>query len=307
MPKFLAKPLRGLVVPPHTPFHADGSLNLEAVEKQASHFLRSRIDAVFIGGSTGEGSSLSLDERLALTRRWAEVTRGTTLRVIVHVGANALADARMLAHQAEAEGVAGIAAMSPSYFKPRSVDVLVACMAEIATAAVTTPFYFYDIPALTQVNFPMTEFLERAHLRIPTLAGIKFTNSDLASYQSCLRIHAGIWDLPWGIDQHFLGALAVGAQGAVGSSYNYAAPLYHNLIARFKAGDIAAAQEAQYRGVCLLRIMHGHGAIGAAKATMKMLGVDVGQVRLPNESLGEEQQSRLRLDLEKLGFFDWIR
>src|SRR5947208_724615 len=140
--------LHGLVAATHTPFHPDGGLNLAAVEKQAEHLLRDGVAAVFVGGTTGESHSLTVEERLALAKRWAEVVRGSGLRLVVHVGANCLADARALAAQAQEVRADAIAAVAPSYFKPRSVDVLVACCAEIACAAPAVPFYFYDIPSM---------------------------------------------------------------------------------------------------------------------------------------------------------------
>lgn len=176
-------PLHGLVAATHTPFKPDGSLHLAIVEQQAAHLLKNGVTLAFIGGSTGECHSLTLDERRALTQRWSDVARGTALRLVVHVGSNCLADARVLASQAQQLGAVAISALAPSYFKPRSLDTLIAGCADIATAAPETPFYFYDIPALTGVHFSMPDFLVQAAGRIPTLAGIKFTNTDLMAYQ----------------------------------------------------------------------------------------------------------------------------
>lgn len=298
-------PLHGLVAATHTPFHADGSLNLAIVETQLAHFLKWGVGFVFIGGTTGESSSLSLDERRALAQRWCEVARGTAVRVIVHVGSNCLADSRELAAQAQQLGAVAIAAVAPSYFKPRTLDTLIACCADIAAAAPETPFYYYDIPMLTGVSLPMPEFLEKAPARIPNLAGLKFTNPDLMAYLQCLR--AGDWDIPWGMDEWLLGALATGARGAVGSSYNFAAPLYQGLIAAFERGDLDAARAAQHRSTQLVALLARHGYMGAAKATMAMLGVDVGPARLPNTSLSAEQSRALRGELEVLGFFEWLK
>jgi N-acetylneuraminate lyase len=299
--------LTGLIAATHTPFHANGSLNLAIVEKQAAYLLANQITVAFIGGSTGESQSLSLEERRQLAQRWSEVTCDTALKVVAHVGSNCLADARALAAQAESLGALAISALSPSYFKPRTLDALVACCADIAAAAPATPFYFYDIPVLTGVNFSMPEFLERAQEVIPTLAGIKFTNSDLMAYQLCLRAGGGRFDIPYGTDEWLLAALALGARGAVGSSYNFAAPIYHRLIAAFHAGDPAQAREEQFRSVHLIQLLAGFGYMGAAKATMKMLGVDVGPARLPNGNPGPEQVKQLRAGLDALGFWDWIR
>ena len=299
--------LTGLVAATHTPFRDDGSLNLDAVEKQAAHLQKSGVGTVFIGGSTGESSSLALQERLALCERWAEVIRGSSLRLVVHVGANCLQDARALAQQAQKLGASAISALCPSYFKPRSVDMLVACCEEIIRDTREIPFYFYDIPALTGVSLSMPDFLAVAKDRLPTLAGLKFTNPDMMAYQLCLRADGGRWDVPWGIDEHMLGALALGAKGAVGSGFNFAAPVYNRLIAAFERGDFAAAREEQFRGVRLIQLFVSYGYMGAAKAAMKMLGVDVGPARLPNNSLTAEQTMKLHGELEAMGFFDWVK
>src|SRR6185503_16115911 len=188
-----------------------------------------------------------------------------------------------------------------------SVTVLVDCCAQIAAAASETPFYFYHIPSLTGVNLPMPEFLAEARARIPNLAGLKFTNPDLMAYQLCLSAEGGAFDCPWGTDEALLAALAVGARGAVGSTYNFAAPIYHRLMATFAEGDIAAAREEQVRSVRLVRLLSSHGFMGAAKAVMGMLGVEVGPARLPNTSLNIAQTRKLEQELREMGFFDWIR
>lgn len=83
----------------------------------------------------------------------------------------------------------------------------------LAAGAPYTLFYFYDIPVLTHVNISMDEFLERGEVAIPTLAGLKFTNSDLMACQLTLRACGGAFDVPWGVDEFMLGALALGARG----------------------------------------------------------------------------------------------
>ena len=240
--------LHGLVAATHTPFQPDGQLNLAGVERQAEHLHGNGVKTVFIGGSTGESHSLTVEERLTLARRWSEVVRGTGLRLVVHVGSNCLANARTLAAQAQELRADAIAALAPSYFKPKSLDALVACCADIAGTAPAVPFYFYDIPVLTGVQFPMPEFLAVAADRIPTLASIKFTNADLMAYQNCLHAQDARFDIPWGVDEYML----------------------------------AAARAEQFRSVQLIELLAGFGYMAAAKAVMGLLGVEVGPARLPN-------------------------
>jgi N-acetylneuraminate lyase len=298
--------LRGLVAATHTPFHPNGALNLGMVEKQAGHLLKHNLTTAFIGGSTGESHSLSLLERRQLAQRWSEVTRDTALRVMVHVGSNCLEDAKELAAQAGQLGALAISTLSPSHFKPPTLSVLVEWCAQIAAAAPETPFFFYDIPTLTHTNFSMPEFLAQARDRIPTLQGLKFTNYDLMAYQLCLHSNNGAFDVPWGVDEFLLGALALGARSAVGSSYNFAAPVYQRLISAFEQGDLTTAREQQFRSVQLVKLLAGYGYLGAAKAVMKMLGVEVGPARLPNLSLTPEQVVKLQGELEAVGFFEWV-
>jgi len=299
--------LTNLVPAAHTPFRADGSLNLAVVEQQVAHFSRNGIKIAFVGGSTGESHSLNGQERRQLAQRWAEVTRGSDMRFVVHVGSNSLAEARELAAHAEGVGALAISALSPSYFKPPTLDALISSCAEIAGAAPNTPFYFYDIPSLTGVSFPMPEFLERAPERVATLAGLKFTNSDLMSYQLCLRVSDGRFDVPYGTDEWLLAAWALGAKGAVGSTYNFAAPIYTRLIAAWERGDVASAREEQFRSVQLVRILQRRGFLAGSKAVMRMIGIDVGAVRLPLTTLGEDETKALRRELDEVGFFGWIQ
>jgi N-acetylneuraminate lyase len=298
--------LSGLVAAVHTPFDSALELNLAGVEKQAEHLARNGITAAFIAGSTGESHSLTLNERLALTARWSEVIPRTSIGLIVHVGSNCLADSRTLAAHAQRVGVKAIAAFAPSYFKPGSLDSLIDCCADIASAAAGLPFYFYDIPALTGVVFSMPDFLSRAVDRIPNLAGIKFTNMDMMSYQRCLHSHDGGFDLPWGVDECFLAAIALGASSAVGSSFNFAAPVYRRMMTAASAGQMVQARREQIKSVQLISILASYGYMPAAKAVMGFLGVDVGPARLPHPALSPEKISNLRNELEQLGFFGWL-
>jgi N-acetylneuraminate lyase len=297
--------LAGLIAATHTPFDSEGELNLEAIENQAAWLQENRLHYAFIGGSTGESHSLSLDERLKLAQRWIEVTRGSELQVIVHIGANCLRDAAQLARQAQQLGVTAISALSPSYFKPAGVAGLIEAMSSIAGQAPELPFYYYDIPALTQVQHSMPQFLEQAGVGIPNLTGIKFTNQDFISLQNCLNLDRGRWDILWGVDECLLAAMTLGVQGAVGSSYNFAPALYQQLISAFDAGDLVTARQQQANSIRLIETIAGYGYLPAAKYVMELLGVPVGEARLPLTRLTDDQKKSLQLELEKLDFFAW--
>src|SRR5690606_29017550 len=130
---------------------------------------------VFICGSTGEGMSMTVEERKATAEAWADVAPGHDLEVIVQVGANSQRDAMELASHAANLKVRSISAHAPCYFLPKSVDDLIEFFVPVAKAAKGTPFYYYDIPDMTGVRLPTAEFLRRGQDRIPNLAGVKYT------------------------------------------------------------------------------------------------------------------------------------
>jgi N-acetylneuraminate lyase len=143
-----------------------------------------------------------------------------------------------------------------------------------------------------------------AGARIPNLAGIKFTNDNLGAYASCLKHDGGRFDIPWGIDEKLVDALAAGAMGAVGSSYNFAAPLYQALIAAFRAGDMERARDLQRQSVGLIESLYAVGYFGAAKALMSRLGVPVGPARCPLDNPTPRQLDDLWRKLDGFPWFD---
>jgi N-acetylneuraminate lyase len=176
----------------------------------------------------------------------------------------------------------------------------------VAAAAPNTPFYFYDIPVMTGVAFPMADFLEQAPARVPTLAGVKFTNPDLMTFQRLFRADDGRFDVLFGLDEQLLAAVVLGARGAVGSGYNFAAPLYNRILASARANDFAPARAEQYRGVELMVLMQRYGYLAAAKEIVRMRGIDLGPVRLPHVTLTAEEAAHLRRDLDRTGLFGAI-
>jgi N-acetylneuraminate lyase len=298
-------PLHELVAASHSPFHADGSLAPEVVPIQAAFLAANGIRTVFITGSTGESHSLTCAERLSLYDAWAIAGPEHGLSVIGHVGSNCLEDSKTLARRAEQLGFSAISALAPSYFKPSSLTALIETCAHIAAAAPATPFYYYDIPVLTGVNFAMEKFLIEAPARIPNLAGIKFTNPDLVSYRRSLDVAGERFDLPWGVDEMLVAALATGAKGGVGSTYNWCPQLYFDLIAAFDRGDLAEARRLQSVSIAMIDAIAATGFLGTAKALMVRLGVPVGPGRLPLGNPTEKQVDDLLKKLDELGFNAW--
>lgn len=224
--------------------------------------------------------------------------------MIVQVGHNSVRDARELASHAQNCGADVISATCPSYFKVSNVTDLVETMAEVAGGAPELPFYYYHIPSLTGSTIDMPEFLDRASRVIPNLVGLKYTDTKLFEYQSCLALNDGQFDIVWGCDEMLLGAWATGARGAIGSTYNIAAPWYLKLIDAFSQGDLQQSRHWQMKSVDMVRTLGAFPFHPAMKAILQMQGFDFGSCRSPLGRLSEDQVASLRQQAIRLGLVE---
>ena len=151
----------------------------------------------------------------------------------------------------------------------------------------------------------MLEFLELADEQIPNLAGIKYTHPNIMEFHACTHYKNHKFDILWGIDEGLLSGLAIGAKGAVGSTYNYAAPLFNQVFRAFENGDLKKAESLQYKAVQMVEILIKYGGTGAGKAFMKLIGVDCGWFRRPIQPLSEQSTKTLKAELEEIGFFSF--
>lgn len=293
---------RGLYAAPFTPFRPDGNVAIELIPALVAHLKHSGLAGAFVCGSNGEGPSLSVDERKAVAEAWIDAA-GTDFEIMVHVGHSSVREAQRLAEHAAGIGASAISAVAAFYFAIRDVARLADCLAEIASAAPATPFYYYHIPALTSVNLDVVGLLELAGDRISNFAGVKYTAPTLWEYQACLNAGAGRFDIMFGLDEMLLPALAVGAQAAIGSTYNFAGPLFRKVVDHYRAGRLDDARAQMARLVEMVRVMLSFPPIPAQKEIMRILGFDFGGCRLPLQQLTNEQTAELHARLEALGFW----
>lgn len=293
--------LRGLVAAVFTPMHDDATLNLGQVEPIVEHLVGNGVAGLYVCGTTGEGPSLTTEEREAVAAAYVSAARGR-IPVVIQVGHTSVPEAARLAAHAQAIGAGAISAVAPWYFKPASVEVLIDCLAVITAAAPDLPFYYYHLPALTGVQLDMLGLLRLAPEHLPTLAGIKYSAQRVDDFQACVEFADGRYDILFGCDEMLLSGLAAGARGAVGSTYNYLAPLYRRVIEAFDRGDLDGARRCQGLAVKLVHTIVRYRGHAGLKATMKLIGIDCGPTRLPVAALQAEEVERLRRELDALGF-----
>jgi N-acetylneuraminate lyase len=297
------KHIEGLIAAPFTPFHTDGSLHLELIPAYYKMLVTNGVVGSFICGSTGEGVSLTMSEKKLVMEAWANVANGNpNFTVIPFLGGTCIADCKDLALHAKSIGLRAVAFTTPFYFKPANAAALAKACIEIGEAVPELAFYYYHIPVLTGVHITMYELLQAIHGKLANFAGIKYTHEDFMDYLSCMRFADGAYDMLWGRDENMLSALVLGAKGAVGSTYNYAAPLYLSLIEAYNNHDFEKARLLQQQSIAMIRLLGKYGGIATGKAYMKKIGMDCGAFRLPVSNMSDAQFDLFSADVDALGF-----
>ena len=295
--------IQGLIAAPFTPMHKDGSLNLSAIPSYYEMLKANGIIGAFICGSTGEGVSMTNSEKKKVAEPWAEAAKGDDdFKVMTLLGGTSIADCKELALHAQQIGLYAVSITSPFYFKPATVDILAKICAEVAAVVPDMPFYYYHIPVLTGVGFAMYDLLQAIDGKIPNFAGIKYTHEDFMDFLSCINYKNGKYDMLWGRDENMLPALSLGVKGAVGSTFNYAAPLYREMISAFNSGDLQRANVLQQQSIDMIRLLGKYGGIATGKAYMKLIDIDCGEFRLPVSNMPPEQFELFKKDVKKLKF-----
>lgn len=298
--------LHGLIAAPFTPLNTDGSLNLAAIPGYYRFLKKNKITGAFICGSTGEGVSLTTREKKDVAKAWADCTKGDNdFKVMMLTGGTSIADSIDIAEYARTTGLYAVSFTAPYYFKPADTKALADCCAAVAGAVPDMPFYYYHIPVLNGCNIAMINLLREIDGVIPNFAGIKYTHEDFMDFLSCLRFKNGKYDMLWGRDENMLASLALGSKGAVGSTYNYAAPLYYEMIEAFGRNDLEKAQALQQKSIDMITLLGKYGGIATGKAYMKLVGIDCGGFRLPVRNMSDQDFRSFKEEVGALGFFDF--
>ncbi len=294
----------GLIDAPFTPMLANGDVNLEPIDAYAAMLAKNGLKGVFINGSSGEGYMLTTDERKQLAERWVAVAP-EGFKVIVHVGSCCLRDSVALARHAAEIGAWGIGSMAPPFPHIGRIEELVEYCETIAAAAPQLPFYYYHIPAFNGAYLSMVDLLKAVDGRIPNFAGIKYTYESLYEYNQCRLYGDGKFDMLHGQDETILPSLAQGgARGGIGGTTNYNGRELVAIIDAWNRGDIEAAREHQNFAQAVINVIcHYRGNIVAGKRIMKLLGFDLGPNRVPFRNMTDDEEQRMKAELEAIGFF----
>jgi N-acetylneuraminate lyase len=292
--------LNGLLPAVFTPFDKDGEVNYSIIPEYADKLVSDGAIGVFVSGSTGECVSMTMEEKVGVIKAWVKAV-GHRIKVVAHVGGTCQKDCIELARQSAEAGADAVAAVGPFYFRPARVEDLIEFYRPVAEAANGLPFYSYHIPVITGIKLSMVDFLKKGSKVIPNLNGVKYTHTDFMEMAECIALEDGRFDILNGYDEMLLSALAVGAKGGVGSTYNYAMSTYLNIMHCFEDGDMAGARKWQLKSIDIVNVIVRHGGgIRGGKAIMKALGMDCGNCRPPFAPFSEEEIENVNREIEEI-------
>lgn len=291
----------GLIAAPFAPMSANGEVMYDRIESYYDLLEKNKVVGAFINGSTGEGVSLSQREKMGIVEAWTQrAHQKKSLKVITLVGGTCYSECIENALHAREQGIDAIALLAPYYFKPANAKQLAEFVSKVAEKVPDLPVYFYHIPVLSGCNVAMLDFLKEAAPYIPNLTGIKYTHEDFMDFLSCTHFMDGKYEMMWGRDENMLSALILGTRCAVGSTFNYAAPIYQNLINAYDSGDFDAARKLQQHSIDMIMLLGKYGGISVGKAYMRYIGFDCGQFRSPVKNMGHDKYEKFREDVSAL-------
>ncbi len=279
-----------------TPFHGEGALDLDGAVNLARWLADHGSDGLVLAGTTGEGSTLTDEEKLDL---WRAVAEAVTVPVIANTGSNDTAHSVHLTERAASCGVAGVLAVTPYYNRPSQAGIEAHFRA--VAAATDLPVLLYDIPVRSGRKIAH-DVMVRLALDVPNLAGVKDAAADVAATARLLAAVPDRFEVYSGNDDHTLALVALGGVGVVGVATHWCGVEMGELIAAVGKGDLAHAREVNDRLLESYLFETGDAAPNPipAKAMMRSLGLTVGECRLPMGAAPEGLEERAREVYAKL-------
>ena len=289
--------LKGILAAVVTPFDANGALDLPGIERQVDHILGGGAHGVVSTGSTGEFTSLSIDEQKAVNAANPKAADGRGYAI---AGAGALTtDAAIELTESAAEAGADAVMIVPPYYDTLNFDELLAHYKAIS-AAVDIPIMYYNLPSVTGVELTPAQFGELG--RETTVTCFKDTGGDNTKMATVLFEHSDDITALNGWDTLTFQGLALGAQAGVWGAASFipalAAELYQALAVDL---DLARGRELwkAINPICVFLEQHNYAA--AIKAGVSLVGVDAGSTRRPLQPLAQEHRDELAVLLRAAG------
>lgn len=286
----------GLSVALVTPMNADGSLNADMLRKLVDFHVDAGTDCVVPVGTTGESPTLTHEEHNQVIEVVCEQAAGR-IKVMAGTGSNCTAEAIRMTQYAKDVGADGSLQVAPYYNKPTQEGFFQHYKA--ISEAVDLPSVLYNIPGRSAKNIEPDTICRIAE-ECPNVVAVKDATGSLDQASQILA--ASDLTLLSGDDSMTLPLMSVGGSGVISVAGNLIPRDVLALVAAFRSGDIASAQQWHHKLFPLCRDMLGLSTNPIpVKSAMAMIGMDCGPLRLPMTALSEAESASLRKTLAAYG------
>ncbi len=271
-----------------TPFDKDGKIDFKGFEKLIEYQIENKTDAIIVCGTTGEGSTLTVYERLNLFSTAVEVARGR-VPVIGGTGSNSTSFSLSLIKEAEKTGIDAHLSVTP-YYNKTSQDGLVRHYYTLADKA-EKPIIVYNVPSRTGMNIlPETYKRLSEHNNI---CAVKEADSNIAKLIKSISLCGDKLDFYIGNDDMICPAVACGCKGVISVLANVMPEFTHEMTMEGINGSIEKCRWMQENVIDLVEALFCDVNPIPVKYAMKQMGMDTGVLRLPLYEMSEEKKKRL--------------
>ena len=284
------KPFKGIFTALLTPFDANRQVNEKELEKLVAYNVAKGVTGFYVCGSTGEAFLLSARERMQIMEIVKRSAPEHTL--IAHIGSLNERDAADLARCARKLGYDAVSSVAPFYYK-FTFEEIYQYYSRLADAA-ELPMLVYHFPAFSGVQMGMNEMAR--FLEDDRFMGLKYTSNDFFTLEQCKTRFANkiVYN---GFDEMFLSGLAMGADGGIGSTYNFMAEKFVAMQKLFAAGKLAEARKIQQEANRIIAVMCQVGVMQAEKEVLNQLGFDFGKCLPPFREPTPEQKQLIAAEI----------
>jgi 4-hydroxy-tetrahydrodipicolinate synthase len=284
--------LGGILTAMVTPFDAEGRLDEDAAVRLMRHLLEHGSDGLVLAGSTGEGATMTDEEKARLWELGVAESGGAP--IVAGTGTYDTRHSIHLTERAHELGVDAFLVVTPYYNKPPQRGIV--AHFEAVAAATDKPVVVYNIPGRVVINIEPATISRLAE--IENVAAVKQANGDLAEAGHIAE--TGL-DLYAGDDDLILPFLELGGVGGVCVHTHVVGPRVKELIGLWKAGEHDAARALDRELAPSIELLRVVGNPIAIKAALNLLGHEVGGHRLPLVEATDEERAGVRDCLERLG------
>lgn len=282
-----------------TPLKENEELSPESLENLLEWHVTCGCHGFYVCGGTGEGILLKPEVRKGCLEAAVEICGRIKPidppPIVAHIGSADLHMARELATHAATHGAAAVSSIPPMYYTYDS-DEIYDFYKDIADS-VDIPVIIY---ASLQSNTNITSVLLSRLMEIPNIVGIKYTSYNLFEMRRMKDLNDGNVNVVNGPDENLLPALVMGADGGIGTTYNFMPSLYIRLYKAFKAGDMEIARESQFLVNKVIGIIMNYHILASTKTILSRMGIKVGHMSQPMCRLRPEQEEQLMAQLKEL-------